>query len=366
MRTIGLDDIEDISLGASLLGAGGGGDPYIGKLLAIQAIKENGPVQLVEPEELDDDAFIVPVASMGAPTILTEKGFGKNDFQRLFDMASTYFGRPVDATMPMEAGGVNSMIPIAAAARLGVPLVDADGMGRAFPELQMTTFTIGGGSATPLAYSDEKGNSGVMATITNKWAENFARAITMTAGGTLNVSLYTMNASLCKNYGVKGIVTRCQELGKAIRESKDTLPGQTPEEKFLEKASAHRLFSGKIVDVLRETRGAFNFGKVILDGIGDDKNAQAYVEYQNENLQCVVKDNIVATAPDLICLVDKDTFQPVPNESIKYGKRLLVVGLPCHPLWRTEKGLELVGPRYFGIDTDYIPVEVRSSSKGEN
>lgn len=46
--------------------------------------------------------------------------------------------------MPIEAGGVNSMLPIAAAARLGLPLVDCDGMGRAFPELQMVTFTIGG------------------------------------------------------------------------------------------------------------------------------------------------------------------------------------------------------------------------------
>ena len=61
--------------------------------------------------------------------------------------------------MPMEAGGVNSMLPIAAAARLGLPLVDCDGMGRAFPELQMVTFTIGGVSATPMALTDEKGNS---------------------------------------------------------------------------------------------------------------------------------------------------------------------------------------------------------------
>ena len=32
-------------------------------------------------------------------------------------------------------------------------------MGRAFPELQMVTFTIGGMSATPMALTDEKGNS---------------------------------------------------------------------------------------------------------------------------------------------------------------------------------------------------------------
>ena len=49
MRKIGLSEIEDIALGASLLGAGGGGDPYIGKLVAMGAVKERGPVTLLDP-----------------------------------------------------------------------------------------------------------------------------------------------------------------------------------------------------------------------------------------------------------------------------------------------------------------------------
>ena len=40
MRKIGLHEIEDIALGAALLGAGGGGDPYIGKLVAMSAIPD--------------------------------------------------------------------------------------------------------------------------------------------------------------------------------------------------------------------------------------------------------------------------------------------------------------------------------------
>ena len=46
-------------------------------------------------------------------------------------------------------------------------------------------------------------------------------------------------------------------------------------------------------------------------------------------------------------------------KTAEYGKRVLVVGLPCYHLWRTEKGIELVGPRYFGLNTDYVPVEER-------
>ena len=365
MREIGIQEIEDIALGAALLGAGGGGDPYIGKLTAIQAIKEHGPVKLIDPEEVPDGAFIMPAASMGAPTILTEKGVGTNEFTKLFDMVSRYYGKPVYATMPMEAGGVNSMVPIAAAARLGIPMVDADGMGRAFPELQMVTFTIGGASASPMAFIDEKGNSGILDTVTNKWTEDIARAATMTCGGTLTIALFCMDAETCRSFGVKGIVTRSEELGRAIRHTKDRASeaGLTPEQYFLQFAGGHKLFKGKISDVLRETRGAFNFGKVVLEGIGEDKGSQAYVEFQNENLSCVVNGEYLATTPDLICLVDTETFMPVPTDALKYGKRVFAVGLECFDMWRTPAGLELVGPRYFGLDTDYIPVEKRSARK---
>lgn len=358
MRKLGIADIEDIALGAALLGAGGGGDPYIGKLVAMGAVKECGPVTLLDPEEVPDDALIVPIAMMGAPTILAEKAIGGTEYKTLYDTVSAFYGKPIYAFMPIEAGGVNSMLPIAAAARMGLPLIDCDGMGRAFPELQMVTFTIGGGSATPMALVDEKGNSTIFRTITNKWTEELARGVTMACGGSVSVSLYAMEGAFMKQYGVKGIVTRSQILGSAIRKVKEAVDC-TPEEQFLNITEGFRLFKGKISDVLREVRGGFNFGKVILTGIQEYKDHSAYVEFQNENLAAVVDGTILATTPDLICLVDTETFQPVPTDALKYGKRVLVVGLPCFPLWRSKEGLELVGPRYFGIDTDYIPLEER-------
>ncbi|MCF0123895.1 MAG: DUF917 domain-containing protein [Ruminiclostridium sp.] len=363
MRKIGISEIEDIALGAALLGAGGGGDPYVGKLVAIGAVKECGEVTLLDPEEVPDDALVIPIAMMGAPTVLAEKAIGGNEYKTLYDMVSRFFGKKVYAFLPIEAGGVNSMLPIAACARLGLPLVDADGMGRAFPELQMVTFTIGGMSASPMALTDEKGNCVIFETITNKWTEELARAVTMSCGGSVSVSLYPMTGVQMKQYAVKNIVTRSQKLGEAIRTVKDS-GSKTPEEHFLEFSGGFRLFRGKIVDVLRETRGAFNFGKVVLEGIGDYKGQSAYVEFQNENLTATVEGEILATTPDLICLVDTETFAPVTTDALKYGKRVLVVGLKCFDLWRTPAGLDLVGPRYFGVDTDYIPIEIRC--KGGN
>ena len=359
MRKIGLQEIEDIALGAALLGAGGGGDPYVGKLIALGAVRECGEVTLIEPEEAPDGALIMPIAMMGAPTVLSEKGLGATEYRRVYELVRRYFGREVCAVMPMEAGGVNSMLPIAAAARLGLPMVDCDGMGRAFPELQMVTFTIGGVSATPMALTDEKGNSCIFETITNKWTEELARAVTMSCGGSVTVSLYNMDARTMKDYGVHGIVTRSEQLGRAIRNVKSA-QDCTPEAHFLRFSEGVRLFKGKIADVLRTTDGKFNFGRVQLEGIGGDKGRRAEVTFQNENLCARVDGEILATVPDLICLVDAETFLPVTTEGLKYGKRVLVVGLKCDRLWRTQAGLELVGPRYFGIDTDYIPLEERA------
>ena len=358
MRKIGIPEIEDIALGAALLGAGGGGDPYVGKLIAIGAVQECGPVTILDPDEVPDDALVVPIAMMGAPTVLCEKAIGGEEYKTLYETVSAFYGKPIYAFLPIEAGGVNSMLPIAAAARLGLPLVDCDGMGRAFPELQMVTFTIGGGSATPMAMVDEKGNSCIFRTVTNKWTEEMARAVTMACGGSVSVSLYAMEGRFMKEYGVHGIVTRSETLGSAIRKVKE-VSDKTPEEAFLEITEGYKLFQGKICDVLRDVRNGFNFGKVLLDGIGDDKGRSAYVEFQNENLTAVVDGKLLATTPDLICLVDIETFIPVPTDALKYGKRVMVVGLKCFPLWRTEAGLKLVGPRYFGVDTDYIPLEER-------
>jgi DUF917 family protein len=357
LRQIGIKEIEDIALGAALLGSGGGGDPYVGKLIALGAVQECGPVTLLSIDEVPDDAFVVPIAMMGAPTVLAEKALGGNEYTVLYDMVSQFYNRKIFAFMPIEAGGVNSMLPIAAAARLGLPLVDVDGMGRAFPELQMVTFTMAGVNATPMALTDEKGNSVIFRTITNKWTEELARAVTMSCGGSVSISLFCTDGSIVKQYGVRDIITRSEKLGAAIRTVKEG--AGLPEANFLAASDGIKLFRGKITDVLRDVRGGFNYGKAVLEGIGEYKGRAAYAEFQNENLAAAVDGKIMATTPDLICLVDTETFTPIPTDALKYGKRVLMIALKCFEAWRSPAGLALVGPRYFGYDIDYIPVEQR-------
>ena len=190
IRTIDVADLEDIAIGGAILGTGGGGDPYIGKLMAQQAIRRHGKVRLVDVEGLDDDALIAPVCMMGAPTVMTEKLPQGEEIVIALRKLEKFLGRKVDAVLCGEAGGLNSTTPFVAAAAADLPLVDGDGMGRAFPELQMTTFGMHGISATPMVLSDDKGNSVVLETISNHWTERLARSCTVDMGGSALLAFY--------------------------------------------------------------------------------------------------------------------------------------------------------------------------------
>ena len=193
MRLVTADQLDDIASGAAVLGTGGGGDPYIGKLLAKEAIRRHGPVTMLDPDELDDDALVIPSAMMGAPTVMLEKTPHGGEIVTAFESIQSYLGRKAVATMSCEAGGLNSTTPFIVAAALKIPLIDADMMGRAFPELQMCTPSLFGVTATPMAIADEKGNSAIINTVSNKWTETFARTLTVDMGCSAMIALYPMS-----------------------------------------------------------------------------------------------------------------------------------------------------------------------------
>ncbi len=207
MALLDHDALEEIALGATVLGTGGGGDPKLGKLMAQQAVTRHGPVQLLPLDEVPDDEWIIPTAMMGAPTVLVEK------------------------------------IPS------GTEVLDAFRM--------------------------------------------------------------------------------------------------------LER----RLCEGKITDVRRRTERGFARGELDLVGTGRDVGAQCKISFQNENLVFWRDGQPEVTVPDLITIVDEQTGLPITTESLKYGLRVVVLGIPCHPQWRTPGGLALAGPHYFGYEIEYVPLQ---------
>src|SRR5260370_1706676 len=88
-----------------------------------------------------------------------------------------------DAVMSLEIGGGNAIQPFMAAAVLGLPVVDADCMGRAFPEAQMTSFAIADLKMYPLTLADVRDNSVIVATAASwKWMERLSRKACVEVG----------------------------------------------------------------------------------------------------------------------------------------------------------------------------------------
>ena len=356
LKSISISDMKNIALGGSFLGTGGGGDPYIGRLMAEEALSKNGSAKVLDVDDIDDDALIIPVAMMGAPTVMLEKLPRGTEAISAVETLQNFLGKKATAIFCLEAGGLNSTIPIAVAATTQLPILDADGMGRAFPELQMVSMTMGGVSACPMSMADEKGNSIILNTVDNLSTEKFARVITVEMGGAGLIALYPMTGVEAKKSMLRGSLSLINSIGDIIHS--EQAANRNPADRLSHDLNGIRLFEGRVLDVDRRTEGGFARGNCIVEGLGDCSGTQIKLEFQNEFLIAKTQDDKPkALTPDLICLLDLETGQPITTEQIRYGFRVIVFGLPCDPLWRSKHGLELVGPKYFGYDFDYEPIE---------
>ncbi len=348
--TIGPDAIGDLARGAAVLGTGGGGDPYIGALLARQAIDEHGDVTAVGLDELPDDALVITVAMMGAPTVMVEKLPTLHEIIDPVRALGTYLGRPATHVACAEIGGVNSTIPIAAAAALGLPLLDADGMGRAFPEIQMVLPTLYGISASPLAFADEKGNVGVLQTVDNTWTERIARVAAVEMGCSVMICGFAMSGAQARESLVRDSLRRCIDLGSGIAAARTDKTD--PVDRAVALLAGRDLFAGTVVDVHRATTAGFARGTATRRGADGDLT----LHFQNEHLiasagsAADAMGEVLATTPDLIVVLEHDTGEPITTEGLRYGQRVRVVAAPSDPRWHSPAALAMVGPGYFGYD----------------
>ena len=338
--------------GCSVLGAGGGGDTYTSLLAARHAIEQFGPVRLVDLEDLPDDALIMPCGGIGAPVVSIEKlGTGEEGRWLRDGLEQVRNGR-VAALMAGEIGGANGMQPINWAAHIGLPVVDADGMGRAFPEIPQVTMEIAGISASPAVLADERGNRLAITAADGAWMERIERTLSVEFGGRASGTEYSLTAAQARTATVRGSVSLAIKIGEAVAHAEGS-----PVAALIAEIGAFQLLTGKVSDVERHTTKGFVRGSVVVEGLGDDAGRLLRLELQNENLVALERGRVLASVPDLISVLDSETADAIVTERIAYGQRVTVIAFPCDPVWRTARGIEIAGPRAFGYEFDYLPVE---------
>ncbi|GAB1361088.1 DUF917 domain-containing protein [Rhodobacter sp.] len=358
MRTLTAADLEDIAFGAAVLGTGGGGDPYIGKLLARTAMERNGPVTLIGLDEVPDDAHVVTCGAMGAPTIVLEKVPSGDEMLMALQYYEKATGNRVTHIMPFEAGGLNSCFPIVLAAQTGLPLIDADGMGRAFPQLEMETFNVYGVSAAPVAMADEKGNLALVETDSAAKAEFIARGICIRMGGQASLMNYGMDGATARRVSVPATMTLAQDIGRVVREAHaahvQPIDALVDFLRSTHYGHAERIGSGKVTDIARRFENGWSVGVVTITPF--DEGAPYSIRIQNENLVIERSGEVLAVVPDLICVLDLDTAEAIPTERLRYGQRVDILGIRVPPIMRTPEALAVFGPRAFGLKAEYRPL----------
>jgi DUF917 family protein len=351
-------DIADLADGCSLLGSGGGGEPHCIQLVLASMIAERGPLPVIDASELAADAVVVNVGFVGAPVVITEKLFCGSEIVPALNEMSRRIGRRIDAVMGAEIGGGNGLVAFLAGSLLGVPIVDGDGMGRAFPRSDQVTYSICGRSASPTVVSSEQGDIVCVEGSSNRRVEQIVRALAVANGNSCFTVDYVLSGDDVRACAVLESLSLARRIGAALRVARgahaDPLLALSNVLTRSGRLLVRSLFDGKVVDCAQEVRGGFGFGRVTLDSL--PSGARMTIEFQNEFLVARRDGVIVATTPDIISIVDSETLRNIGSESVRYGQRVRVLSIEAPTLLQSPHALCVVGPRAFGFDLDYSPV----------
>jgi DUF917 family protein len=362
-RILKKQELEDIIAGATFMGAGGGGSPKDGLRLLHELISLNkAEVTLISHQEMADDEWAVMVAEIGAPRAFSgAESFPETviAFTLMQDVAAQS-GKTIKYLMAGELGGFNTMVPLYVAALRGTPFVDADGNGRAVPELATDLYAVRGIAHSPITMASSNGDSLVAYLgdpMDHNAAENIARHVSMAYGMQAAFCTCVVDQKMIVDKLVPGSMTRCMAVGQAFREA----GGLRELRKALDdELGVEELFIGNIMDIELKTEGGFDFGITHIDGTKAYAGRSVTIGFKNENM--LLRDesgNVMATVPDIVTLVDLEALQPLTNADTKEGQNVAVFGLAAPSSWSTtSRGYECWHHilEKLGYVGDYVPV----------
>jgi len=351
--------VEDLIVGATIMGVGGGGSPESGLSSVLEAIAQGKNIVLVGIQELQREELVVSPYYVGsvAPTERAVERRVADPMAEAAELLEKTLGGRIRATLSSEIGGGNTGACLAISAKLGVPTLDGDLMGRAGPELHQSTANIFGYPMTPSAIVGEAGNKVVVHSAAGiDEYESIARHISVVSGGHAAVVDTPLLGSQAERCAVKGTLTQCITIGEARRKALEK--GDDPV-----LAVASKLRHGKIVFRGRVSRyewkdqAGFLVGEAEVDGVGEYTGKRLKTWIKNEHIICWVDGKPAILPPDLIAFLDPRTALGITNDKLSVGQEVTVVGASIDEVWRTERGLQLFGPRHFGFNYEYTPFE---------
>ena len=362
------DDLVDFVQGCLLFGTGGGGNPAEGLKALEEQFDQGKELGWVEKEDLPEDAYTACAFLMGSTAPLTPEKIeemhklGLNDwlYPRNLPLTTAFLqektGKKIAALIPLEVGGSNMPVPVAAAASLGICALNGDFAGRAVPEITQAVCVGNGVSITPYTCVDKWGNKVVVeSTINIDMAERVGKLISDASYGSTGICGFMIPVKELDGKYVPNTMNEALACGRIIREEQNA--GRPIAEAICEKLGAYKLFTGVVTEKPWEDRDGYYWGSHIMKGIGEFEGHTAEVVFKNENQLFYFDGKLVVSSPDLIMNVDHGTNAGRRNKDIVIGDTLTILGRSCKPELRSPAMLKTLEPRHFGVDQDYVPIE---------
>ncbi len=365
-------DIRDFISGLKLLGTGGGGSPTSGFEMLNAALAEGLQLSWTDINDLPEDVFTCtafgsgsiseerPDSLEGIEKLAKKLGIPNKYGYRAPEIAvkelEEYSGVKIGGIVPVEVGASNTPAPMITAARLGVHLVDGDYSGRAVPQEMQTGYFLKGFEICPAAIVDWWGDVMILKEgASPAMIERIGKLLATASYGVVYFASVLLSKKDTQEAVVPGTLTLSYQLGQAIHQAAQQ--GKDPVEAARVKLDGWRLFEGVVTgkDWSDEEEGMV--GTVYMDGVGDYAGHTMKVWFLNENHVAWLDEKPCVFSPDLIILADPTSGEGYTNTEIKTGDPVAVLGSRVAPMFRSEKAIAHFGPRYWGFDFDYVPIE---------
>ena len=359
-------DLNALLVGVGIFGTGGGGDPKGWGRSIFDADREAGRTyELIDPDEVPDDAFVLSGGYLGsvaedvALNRLVDSWETNFELERAIRVLEAEHGRKADYLVPFELGGGNTPVVMSCSTRLGIPMIDGDGVGRAAPATDMCSFLGHGISLTPMSLIGGDGTELIVRNGDIFLADAVGRCVASRHGGLLANAHYGMSGADLKRSVVGRSVTRALELGRFVLDCNAKC--EEGLDAVCETLGGFPVIHARVAMVSPRTSVGFYVVDVRLDGIGRDAGRRVDLVIMNEVMCAKESGSPLSVFPDLLLLLDPMTLEGVMTPEMKPGTEILIAAVPCHESVRTglnsENGAKAFSAERYGESFAYVPVE---------
>lgn len=363
--------IEDFVKGCTFFGTGGGGNYKEGVDVLVKQLRKGGELGWVNALDLDDDGYSCCPFLMGSiapetPEVKKEReevyGLGEPLYNNAEAMVAAVknlektCGKHISVLVPIELGGGNTAACIAAASILGIDVANGDYTGRAIPEIQQTTPNIAGKSLLPISSVDWWGNVAVVQEAANwRMAERIGKMISAAGYAKCAQAGFLLPIREMKKILIHSTLDECLEAGTAI--SNAVMQNEDPADAVSRVVCGNVVFRGTLTEQETKDHNGYFWGTNTFSGQDNFAGQKMKIWFKNENHLSWINGKPYITSPDMLQVIDRHTGQPYTNNTLSIGQEVSIVAIPARSEFRTQKGLEILSPKAFGFDWDYIPAE---------